>query len=109
MEKERIKKKAKKGGDLRRAAIQKLKSEMGGSRGPASEDPSIKFKSFSAEKLAEKEKESDERLSSFMKAKQKDPDYVRKRIESRMEEEAPEIDLERKARMEYLRRKRQGK
>lgn len=110
MEKERIRKRAKKGGDLRRAAIEKLKNEMGAKRGPASESESMsEFKSFSAEELAKKEKESDERLSSFMKAKQKDPDYVKKKIESRMEEEAPELDLERKARMEYLRRKRQGK
>lgn len=108
-ERERIRKRAKKGGDLRRAAIEKLKSEMGG-RGPASEEKSSEdFKSFEAEEQAKKDQESDERLSYFMKAKKNDPDFVKKRISNRLAEEAPELDLERKARMEYLRRKRQGK
>lgn len=84
-EKERIAKRAKKGGDLRRAAIQKLKSEMSG-RGPASETEKVasgEFKSFAAEKEAKQDKEDAERLSYFMKAKKNDPDYVKKRIEAR--------------------------
>jgi hypothetical protein len=82
-------------------------------RKPASFKQSLKksseYKSFDEEKSDKDRLVEDERMEYFQKAKKNNPNYIKNRIAQRMKEDAPEEDLERKARMEYLRRKRQGK
>ena len=70
---------------------------------------SSEYKSFDEEKFDKYRLEDDERMEYFQKAKKNNPKYVKNRIDARMKEDAPAEDLERKARMEYLRRKRKGK
>lgn len=70
---------------------------------------SSEYKSFDEEKSDKARLVEDERMEYFQKAKKDNPNYIKNRIEARIKKEAPELDLERKARMEYLRRKRQGK
>ena len=85
-------------------------------REPASMEPlkkSYEYKSFQEEKDDINRLKDEIELAKYMKGREEDPEENLKRIKSgidaRLAEEAPELDLERKARMEYLRRKRQGK